>query len=162
MNKYTLLNILFVFLIVQLTACVSHSGNDSKFPSVEVPQQEMNKAFQIEELPQFGNSHQNNAFLYLHVKNLSQKTIVFSRTSAVTIFTENGENWVPIINSMHYPAEIVYLPPTNKFPPGLVINTVPHISMMIESKIIRIIVIGHYENAEDELVGAYLDIKINP
>jgi hypothetical protein len=154
--------LLIALFLVSLPSCASHSVETSTFPSVGLPESAMNEVIQIEELPQFGNSHKNNTFLYLHVKNLSQKTIAFSRVSAVTIFTKNGENWDSVINNMHYPSEIIYLTPTNKSPSGIVINTVPHISMMIESKTIRIIVIGYYENSESDLVGAYLDVTIKP
>jgi hypothetical protein len=78
------------------------------------------------------------------------------------MYTKVGENWISVINNMHYPSEIGYLPPFNEFPPGMATSVSPNIPDLSMPQTIRIVIIGYYENSEEDLVGAYLDIKLLP
>jgi hypothetical protein len=154
--------LLMALLLVLLSSCNSSGVEINDFPPVNLPESAMNKVIQIETLPQFGNSYKNNNPLDLHVKNLSDKTFVFSYNTSVFLFREADGNWVEVKNNMHYPSELLYLFPKKIDPPGIVISTLPYIPHMVGSQIVRIIVVGHYENSESDLVGAYLDVTIKP
>jgi hypothetical protein len=155
--------ILFVvILLASLPSCSSNSSINNNFPGVDIPVEEMNTIIQIEDLPEFRNTYKNNEFLGLHIKNLSDKTIVFQIDSCILIFSGSGDNWLSTINTMHYPSEIRSLPSTKVYPPGMVIETSPNIPDMVGKQIIRIIVLGHYEDSEDQLVGAYIDVTLLP
>jgi hypothetical protein len=145
-----------------MSSCNFSYSDSTDFPPVSLPSNEMNKVIQIEELPQFRNSHKNNDCLDLHVKNLSDKTIAFHSGSDILLFTKATGEWIPVADTMQNPSEIDYLAPTNQFPPGMVISTCPNIPNMIGAQIIRIIIIGHYTDAEEKLVGSYLDKTLFP
>jgi hypothetical protein len=149
-------------ILVTLPSCSFHSTVNDDFPEVNLPADEMNKVIQIEDLPEFRNSYKNNDFLRLHVKNISSKTIDFQFNTCLLMFTKSEENWLPIANSMHYPFETRALHPTTVAPPGMIIDIIPSIPDMLEKQSIRIIIIGYYENADSQLVGAYLDVIIYP
>jgi hypothetical protein len=159
-KKNQRVNLLILLLLIVCSSCISHNYQD--FPQVELQKKAMNKVFKIEELPQFRNSHKNNDLLYLHVKNLSDKTIIFSSDSCIKLFAKIDGNWITVEDSMGYPSGNDFLLPEKNFPPGLILVPSPYIPEMLEPQIIRIIIIGHLENAEDKLVGAYLDVKILP
>lgn len=156
------LNVFFVVLLLILSSCISHSTANDDFPAVNVPAKAMNTVIQIEELPQFFNSNKNNTPITLHVKNLSDKTIIFPADSGISVYTKLGDNWLPVINNMQYPSEINYLPPFHQDPPGMVISIFPKIPNMTETQVISIIIIGYYENSVENHVGAYLDVKLLP
>jgi hypothetical protein len=156
--KRTILYILV--LLVVCSSCNSHGYQD--FPAVSLEEKAMNTVFKIEELPQFRNSHKNNDLLYLHLTNLSDTTIVFPSDSCIRLFTKIDGNWTSIKDTMGYPSGNNYLLPENKSRPGLVLVPSPYIPNMLESRIVRIIIIGHPENTEDKLVGAYIDVKLLP
>ena len=164
MKKMVLLTtILLLFTInINLSSCKSSSVNNNDFPVVSLSRDMMNKMILLEDLPEFRNSYKNNDILLLHVKNLSESTFVFNSDSSTMIFTKNEDSWISVTNSMHNPSEIWTLPPKKVSPPGLVIGVSPSLSDMVDELNIRIVLIGHSENADDQLVGAYLDITLLP
>jgi hypothetical protein len=72
-------NLVILVLLILCSSCISQNYQD--FPPVGLHEKAMNKVIKVEELPQFGNSHKNNDLLYVHIKNLSDKTIIFSSDS---------------------------------------------------------------------------------
>jgi hypothetical protein len=155
-------HLLLFLLILFLPSCSSSSIDNEDFPEVNLPSNMMNTTIQIEDLPEFGNSYANNDVLLLHIKNISDKTIVFDGSSCILIYTKSADNWVSVANNMHSPSEILTLLPMEIFPPGMVVGTVPMIPDLVKDQAIRIVVLGHYENSEDQLVGAFLDVTISP
>jgi len=153
--------IVTVLLLILATVC-SCSSENNEIPDVNLSYDMMNKVIQIKDLPEFGNTHKNNSILSLQVINLSTENIIFDHQSCFSVFIRNGENWVTVENSMHYPSEIRTLPPKNLFPGGIVLGISPYIPNMVDDQVIRIILLGHFENDEDKLVGAYLDITLRP
>jgi hypothetical protein len=154
--------LLIAALLVLLSSCNSPNVDSNNFPSVGVPESAMNKVIQIEDLPQFGNSYKINDCLDLHIKSLSDKTIVFPSDSQILLFAETGGDWISIENGIHDSSEFHYLPPTETFPPGLVVTVCPNISNLAQPQTIRTIIIGYYKDSEEDLVGAYLDVIIEP
>jgi hypothetical protein len=162
MKNVLLTNIFFGVLLLALSSCTSQITDNGDFPKVNVPEKTMNTVIQIEELPQFFNSNKNNTPITFHVKNLSNETISFPADTCILIFTKKGGNWLSVVNNMHYQSEIDYLPPFHQDPPGMVIDIFPNIPNMTEPEIIRIVIIGYYNNPEQNHVGAYLDVKLLP
>lgn len=162
MKNNPILNLLIVLLLIFVSSCATHESENSDFPAVDVPKNKMNMVIQMEDLPQFFNSHKNHDCLDLHVKNLSDKTIVLPSNSQVMLFISVGGSWTSIINTIHDSTEFHNLPPTNTFPGGQVITVCPDIPGKGGTQIVRIILIGHYQNANDKFVGTFLDVTIVP
>jgi hypothetical protein len=150
-----------LFLLI-LSLCASCSSTDTDFPKIGFPLEMMNKVIKIKDIPEFGNTHRNNDILALQVVNLNDKTLAFEHDSCFLIFSKPEEDWVIVENSMHYPTEIRVLPPNNISPGGIVLTISPYIPDMSEEQTVRIILLGYYEDAEDQVVGAYLDVTIYP
>lgn len=148
-----------VFVCITMCSC-SIVNND--FPDINLPFYQMNKVIQINDLPEFGNTHRNNDILILQVLNTSDRNIVFEYQSCFLVFAKSGDEWLTVENSMHYPSEIRTLPPNNIFAGGIHLVLSPIIRDMVDKQEIRIIILGHYENAEDQLLGAFLDITLLP
>jgi hypothetical protein len=160
--KYILHLVLITIILIIASACSGGKNETSDFPQVGLTENLMNKEMKIEDLPQFFNSFENDKGINLHLINLSNKTIIYPSDTKIRLFTKEDGIWKQVVNDIHGSIESNILLPTKEFPPGQVISIVPRISNLTEPQIVRVIVIGHFENEADKLVGAYLDVMIKP
>ena len=153
---------LLIILLFLFTSCtVKFDGKPNGLSGITIPFGEMNKAFVIEDLPVMANSYKNGEALALVLRNLSGKTIVFPKNYSPEIFLKQEQTWVKVQNDMAtYGNEI--LPTHDAFKPGMEIEATPNIQGLQKPVNIRIVMIGHNENSDTELVGAYIDIPLFP
>ena len=120
-----------------------------------------NTSIRLIDDPMLLNSHQNGEILTLQAKNLSDAVIVFPNDFGVKILSWDGQAWIEIANNFYYSGEKI-LPTNDAYPLGLLVSTLPYIPNLSSPKELRIHIIGHSESNEKELLGAYIDITINP
>jgi len=120
-NRIQLYTILFAFLLVLSSGCSAGSDENCDFPAVGLPESVMNKEMRIEDLPQFYNSFKNGKGIYLHLKNLSDKTIVYPPDTQIQLFTKVEGTWKQVVNDIHGSNASNYLPTKKASPPGQVI-----------------------------------------
>ncbi len=155
----TIFLLLFMILVVQ--GC-SSSSSKKDLPGIDINTDKINTDFIIFEDPIGGsaNSHKNNEFLIIRVKNLSDSQIEFS-PGYIKLFAKVEDSWVPIDNFMKRPEIVERLPTTDEFPPGMDVTVIPWIPDMEEPTPVRIFFIGQNVGT-GEKVGAYMDIELLP
>jgi len=154
---------LLVILLFFFASCnAKDNRNPNDLPGITIPLEKMNTNFVIEDLPVKANSHENDKRLDLVLRNLSDKTIVFSSDFGLSIFAFQDQAWNLVQNSMNYANSEKVLPTSDAFPPGLVAIAYPYIPGLMGPTKIRIVMIGHDENSDTEVVGAYIDITLLP
>lgn len=104
----------------------------------------------------------NKELFGFQVQNLSDKRIVFSGDYGVMLFRKQSNTWENVQNQLNYPKKEVLLPLAEEFPPGVGFFVIPDIADLNEKIILRVVVIGHFENKPNRSVGAYADIILNP
>jgi hypothetical protein len=157
-TKISVLLVTFLFLISSCSTKNDRNSND--LPGITISVEEMNTAFVIEDDPITANSHENNKRLSLVIRNLSDKTIVFPSDYGLRIFEFQDQMWNIVQNRMGYAESEKVLLPYDVFPPGLTAVAYPNIPGLLEPARIRIVMVGHYENSDSEVVGAYIDITL--
>ena len=154
------LRLFCMLLIVFAVSC--STKNENKFLGVNVPIDEMNTVFRIEDTPVMANTHKNNDLLTFQLVNLSDISVVFPGDFGIKIFIKGDEGWILVENNFHYPSEENTLLTHDLFPPGLVVDLSPSVRNLQKSETIRIILVGHKANFPNELVGAYIDTLLLP
>jgi hypothetical protein len=155
--------ILIALLLMGFTiSCSAKKDNSKDLPGIAIPIEEMNTAFVIVDEPVIVNSHKNGEHLTLVLRNLSDKTIIFPSNYDLSIFVFQDQVWKSVQNGFLYTGGEKVLPTSDVFPPGLVAIAYPYIPELSAPVTIRIVMIGHYENADNDNVGAYLDIPLLP
>lgn len=120
-----------------------------------------NTAIELVDNPNLLNSHKNGESLTLQLKNLSDTTIVFPNDFDIEIVSWDGQIWTSIQNNFYY-SGVKILPEEEAYPLGLLVSSLPYIPNLSSSKEIRIHIVGHSEDNEKELYGAYLDVTLDP
>lgn len=148
--------------MVALQGCSLSSIDKEKLPGIDVKSDKTNTNFLVFEDPVGGsaNTHKNNEFLAITVKNLVESQIEFS-AGFVSLFAQTDDGWMKIDNLMNRPDTAVRLPTTKEFPPGMVVTVIPWIPDMKEPTQVRIFFEG--QNVDTgEKVGAYTDFTLLP
>jgi hypothetical protein len=161
--KYQSLPIFHMLVIlVTLQGCSFLSAEKDKLPGIEVKPDKTNTDFIIFEDPIGGsaNTHKNNEFLALTVKNLVESQIEFS-PGYIKLFTKTEDGWVEIEDLMGQPEFKERLPTAKEFPPGMIVTVIPWIPELSKATPVRIFFEG--ENVKTgEKVGAYWDFELLP
>jgi hypothetical protein len=154
---------LLMMMSILTASCGSNGGSRQKDSLwLTFPMARMNEAFLLEDLPVLGNNHKNDERFELVVRNLSNKAIIFPNDYGLRIFVLKDGTWNPVQNNFDYADYENILPVHEDFPPGLAVVAYPDIPGLREPTIIRIIMIGHAENNEADVVGGYIDITLLP
>jgi hypothetical protein len=150
------------FILVTLRGCSLSSAEKDKLPGIEVKPDKTNTDFIIFEDPVGGsaNTHKNNEFLLIRVKNLVESQIKFS-PGFVSLYAQTGDGWVEIDNLMKRPETEVRLPTTEEFPPGMDVSVIPWVPGMAKATPVRIFFEGQNVGT-GEKVGAYVDFELLP
>jgi hypothetical protein len=150
---------LLLFVLVALQGC---SSKMDRLPGIDVNSNKTNTDFIIYEDLMAGsaNTHTNNKFLAINVKNLTDSQIEFS-AGFVSLFTKTDDGWVKISNLMRRPEFAVRLPTTEDFPPGMIVTVIPWIPGMEKATTVRIFFVGQNVDT-DEKVGAFWDFDLYP
>jgi hypothetical protein len=155
-NKYSFL------LIAIILFCGGCAGSYKRLPGVDIPSSKLNKDLQLLNLPGNAENIVNNNLFGFHIKNMSDSNIVFPGDYGVKIFTKQNDEWTPVQNNMSYPETDNFLPTTDHFLAGRVVDIQPFIPELQGPVTIRVVVVGHKENHPEDRVGAYLDVLLNP
>lgn len=159
MKKSAVIAFLLLFVV---TACAS---DDSPPPSNvlgrDVKDKSWNVYFKLVDDPVLSNSYKNGQDLTLRVESLSDTPIVFLENFGLQLLVDNEQGWSSI-ESNSYNSGLQYLPPKKDYPLGLLVSALPNISNLTSPTSVRIVVIGHLEDHDEELLGAYIDITIHP
>jgi hypothetical protein len=159
-NKKYIVLFMLLFLCVSCSAGKVSASDD--LPEITIPVEKMNIAFVIKEDPPGYNSHENGKRFELVARNLSDKTIIFAEDYGLKIFVFQNQTWNLVNNKFLYTGGEKILPTAKAFPPGLVVLAYPYIPDLTEPTKIRIVVMGHDENSNTDIVGAYIDITLLP
>jgi len=148
-------------MILVVQGCSSSSSKDD-LPGIDINIDKINTDFIIFEDPIGGsaNSHRNNEFLIIRVKNLSDSQIEFS-PGYIKLFAKTNDGWVEIEDLLTQPKVDEWLPTTGEFPPGMDVTVIPWIPDIEEPTPVRIFFIGQNVGT-GEKVGAYMDIELLP
>jgi len=160
--KRTLLLLFVLFTVLELISCskdIKRSANN--MPDMGVQEKNWNTSIRLVDDPVLSNSYKNGDVLMLRVENISETQIIFPNDFGIKLITWNGQNWANINNNFYYTFQPV-LPTKKSFPLGLILNALPYIPDLSSALKIRIVIVGHSENNDKELLGAYLDVMINP
>ena len=148
-------------MLLIMNAC-SGTGKIS-FPSdVKVPENEMNTAISLIDLPIMENSHKNNESLVLNIVNLTKKHIYFSSGYGIQIYKYTEEKWEAVQNNTYYPEESFYLPTDDEYPGGTLVSVMPTIFNMQEPTEIYVFLYGNLDSPDGKLVGAYFKYALLP
>jgi hypothetical protein len=161
--KDTIIKIISIFVMLMLTSC-GHSPQVQAelLPGINIPVENINTFIKLRDTPELANSHKNNDTLDLQVINVSNKTIIFPDNFGLKVFAEDKGNWSEVQNNFYNAGGTFNLPTENLYPGGLFPTVLPYIPGLSSPTTIRVIVVGHVENNDNEQVGAYLDVIINP
>jgi hypothetical protein len=160
LNKKLLL-LLFISLYAFVVSCTKQS--DSSFQGIDLPIDEMNKIFRIEDPPAAVNNYKNTEIQILQIKNLSDKPIIFPGDFGIKIFQKKDDSWIPVENLMQYPGrDNNILPINSEFPAGLVVTVNPFIPNLQEPATIRIFLLGYIDSSSNKSVGSYIDMVVSP
>jgi hypothetical protein len=131
-----------------------------------IPADQINtKVVLYDEKPTMGtgqNSYKNNEDLFLFIKNSSNQRIVLPGNFGVKIYYLEDANWIQVKNRTAYPENDTLLLPDKEFNSGDVVVITPYIPNLQNPVLIRVMIAGHIQDHPDQLVGSYLDVKINP
>lgn len=151
--------LIIMFSLVSCGTADKNALND--MPEIGVRAKDWNTSFKLVEDPVISNSHQNGQDLTLRVENLSDTPIVFQENFGLRVMTKDASGWRDIQNNSYNSGE-QYLPTKASYPLGLLVSVLPYVPNLASHLDIRIIIIGHAEDNDKELLGAYLDVTINP
>jgi len=156
---------IFVILIILVTMLllISCSANQpsNNMPNMGVKAENWNTSIKLADDPMLSNSFKNGQDLTLGVENLSTKPIVFLENFGMRVLTKYGQDWVDI-QSNFYNSGLQYLPTKASYPLGLLVSALPYIPNLASPINIRIVIIGHTEDNDKVLLGAYFDVTLNP
>ena len=151
-----------MLFVLAFQGCASPTAETDNLPGIEAKSDKINTDFIIFEDPVGGsaNTHKNNEFLAITVKNLVDSQIEFS-PGFVNLFAKTEDGWVEIEDLIRQPEFEERLPTTEEFPPGMIVTVIPWIPGMAEPTPIRIYFEG--QNVDTgEKVGAYWDFTLLP
>jgi hypothetical protein len=153
---------LMLFVLVVLQGCSLTSAEKDRLPGIEVKPDKTNTEFIIYEDPVGGsaNSHKNNEFLIVSVKNQVDTQIKFS-PGFVKLFVKTNHGWEEIDDLLMQPEVDERLPTTEEFPPGMDVSVIPWIPDLKEPTQVRIFFEGRNVDTGDQ-VGAYTDFMLLP
>jgi hypothetical protein len=159
--KYKSIYLMF-FILVALQGCSLSSTGKEKLPDIDVKPDEINTDFLVFEDPVGGsaNTHKNNEFLAITVKNLVDSQIEFS-PGYIKLFAKTKNGWEEIEDLMMQPEFAERLPTTKEFPPGMIVTLIPWIPDLKEPTQVRIFFEGQNVDTGDK-VGAYTDFTLLP
>jgi len=157
---FVILGILFAMLpIISCGTDDQQTSND--MPNMDVKEENWNTFIKLADDPALSNSFKNGQDLTLRVENLSTEPIVFPENFGLRVMTKDGQNWVDV-QSNSYNSGLQYLPTEAAWPLGLLVSALPYIPNLSSSINIRIVIVGHAEDNDKELLGAYFDVTLNP
>ena len=149
-------------LVILLAGCSKPQPTTELLPSINLPSDKFNTFIKLRDTPELANSHKNNDTLDLQLINVSSQTIVFPDNFGLKVFTEDKGNWSEIQNNFYNAGATFTLPTEKLYPGGLFPTVMPNISGLSSPTTIRVIVVGHVENNDNDQVGAYIDVIITP
>ncbi len=160
------MNRALLFMIAMGVLLLSCSDAQSKLttpiiPGIDVEPENWNTSMKLIDDPILSNSYKNGKLFTLRVENLSKTAITSSNNFEVKVITLDGQNWIDVPNNF-YNAGPDYLPTKESYPLGLLVTILPYIPNLSSSINIRIVIIGHAEDNDKELLGAYYDVVLNP
>jgi hypothetical protein len=161
MMKIKRLGLLWVVMLV-FTSCNTTAQETSEtLPGINIPAERFNTAIKLLDAPELLNSHKNGELLTFQIINLSNVPVVFPENYGVKIFTKKDGAWIDVTNNSYNAGDTFYLPTRDSYPLGDLVDTMPFIVGLASPITVRVIIIGHKEN-DNEQVGAYVDVTINP
>ncbi len=152
---------LLLFIILMFTSCKPSQDTFESLPGINIPADKLNTSIKLIDPPEFLNSHKNGETLSFQIINLSNATIVFPENYGIKLFTNRNGEWTEVSNNSYNGGSTFYLPTKDSYPLGLVVGTLPYILDLTTPTSVRVIIIGHKEN-DNEQVGAYIDVTISP
>jgi hypothetical protein len=156
-------SLFFICLVILfLFGCGKNSEVSKKFPGIDLPLSQFNSEVAIIEDPGTQGPYKNGEMLFFIIENRSSQEYIFSNDMGVKIFQEQNGSWVTIENPVFYTEESKYLLTQDEYPAGLTLVVTPYIPDLVEPTIIRIAIQGQYAEKPGKLVGAYIDIQLNP
>ena len=148
-----------------LMACHS-DNNDSQLPpndlvGVDILAEDWNTSIKLIDEPSLLNSHINGQDLTLRIENLSNTSISFPDNFGMKVIRLDQQNWASVLNNFYNSGQH-NLPTKKSYPLGLVVTALPYIPNLQSSTNIRVIVFGYAKNNDNEPLGAFLDVMLNP
>lgn len=161
MNKVSVI-LIILFIMLALISCGANDQQPSNdMPDIDVKTENWNTSIRLVDDPMLSNSFKNGKTFTLGVENLSDTPIIFPNDFGIKLITRDGQSWTNISNNFYYSGQEL-LPTKSSWPLGLVVSALPYIPNLSSSINIRIVIIGHAENNDKELLGAYLDVTLKP
>jgi hypothetical protein len=157
--------VVYIFMIILITTCEGQNSKFSKeFPGVDVLKSDTNKEISLSVLEQI-NTFIIGDPVFFFVENLASTPISFPSDYGTMIYLRENNHWVQIENDMGYSSGPKILQPKNQMLlGGIVIGVHPALQGTRPVKI-RIFIIGQIRNQnsnDDEQVGAWIDVELNP
>lgn len=153
---------IFLFLLALLIIGCSCSAQYDTLPGITIPLSEMNQEIQLIPNPGGDEILKNDTGYDIQIKNLSDHRIIFPGDYGLKLFTEKNKKWSEVDNTLTSSDSEIILPLTKEFPPGRVVSFIPHIINLKEKITLRIVVVGHDENASSRTISAYIDLPLSP
>jgi hypothetical protein len=160
--RISLVVLVILWIMLMIGSCTSDNQSPLLVaPGIDVKEKNWNTAFRLRDDPAFANTHKNGETLFLRVENLSKETIIFPDDFGVKLFITDDQEWIGVQNNVYYTGPN-YLPVKSEYPLGLVINVLPYVPNLASPRSIRVIVVGYAQDNNKEILGAYLDVPLNP
>lgn len=157
------IKIISIFAFIFLASCNSFVPKEKELmPDINTPVDQMNIEFRLFSEVNLKNTFTNGDDIGLRLRNISDKTIVFTYDYNIKMFLRDNDQWKLIENQLEYPRRNPILYPEKEYKPGLFIGMIPYIQDMKENTTIRIVVVGSVKDHPDEEVAAYLDVVLKP
>lgn len=160
MKKIT--NCVFLFIFLVLNSCNINSTLPEKYePPLEFLAEDINTSIIISDPAINNNSHKNNELLLLQLENRSEQKIIFPEGFNLEIYQKLGTKWVLIKSNLEQAQGDWILPTKKEWKVGLALDSIPYIPNLKRPTTIRVFAFGKTENT-GEIVGAYIDLPLNP
>jgi hypothetical protein len=155
-----LVGLIFLAILI-FSSCRNSPTSVESIIGVNLSADKINSSIKLVDAPEFSNSHKNGEALILHLVNTSNSIIVFPENYGIKLLANLDGKWTEIPNRSYNVGNPINLPTSTEFPLGLFVTTLPYVSGLSNPISIRVIIIGHKKDSNEE-VGAYLDVIITP
>jgi hypothetical protein len=159
-----LLFFLSTILLISLAACQGDTQQLERMPGIDLPLQEMNKDINLS-APSYLNDFKMRENIWLVFYNTSDLPVDLSQEYGVSIFQNNGDEWVQVENHVDYPPSDKWILANGSDEylwDAIVVN--PH--LFSDKPIqLRIVILGNFVKENGRIgkeAGAYKDVTLNP
>lgn len=147
----------YIILIACSSQATQQSNNTSEVPLDEV---NPNTAIYLQESVGMGDIYDATGVVSLVLVNKSDSTVLIPSDFGAVIYVQEGSKWKEVENLFGYSEGEIVLPPSEEYPPGLVVLVEPDLTHNTDRPLVLRITVTGVLSDSGEQVEAYYDVTI--